>query len=164
MVILQIQRGPYNLRRGAVLFIPLARSTIYGNSSAQFRGSLIWNKWSNLVKFSMSISEFKNIIQKIGNIAVGVWYVEGSTVWPNFHVRLVLLCVPLDHIDTSYLTLYCSQLTGCYMISKGTENVEHLRYWLVWCVTFCVTLFATSLFALCEYFVVFVSWFLLVIS
>ena len=164
MVILQIQRGPYNLRRGAVLYIPLARSTIYDTSSDHFRGSLVWNKLPNLVKFSMSKTEFKNIIQKIRNIDCGVWYVEGSTAWPNFHVRLVLLCVPFDHTDISYLTLYCSQLTGCYMICKVTENVEHLRYWLVWCVTFCVTLFATFLFTLCEYFVIFVSWFLLVIS
>ena len=36
-----------------------------------FCGSLIWNKLSNLVKPSRLISEFKNIIKKIGNIDYG---------------------------------------------------------------------------------------------
>ena len=62
---------PYNVRRGPVLFIPPAKSTIYGTNSAHFRGSLIWNKLPNLVKSSRSISEFKNIIKKIGNIDCG---------------------------------------------------------------------------------------------
>ena len=62
---------PYNVRRGPVLFIPPARSTIYGTNSAHFRGSLIWNKLPNLVKSSRSISEFKNVIKKIGNIDCG---------------------------------------------------------------------------------------------
>ena len=45
VVMLQIQRGSiYNLRRGPVLFIPSARSIIYGTDSVHFRGSLIWNK------------------------------------------------------------------------------------------------------------------------
>ena len=59
---------PYNLRRGPVLFIPPARSTIYGTNFVHFRGSLIWNRLPNLVKSSRSISEFKNDIKKIGNI------------------------------------------------------------------------------------------------
>ena len=59
---------PYNLRRGSVLFIPLARSIIYGTKSVHFPGSLIWNKLPNLVKYSRSISELKNAIKKIGNI------------------------------------------------------------------------------------------------
>ena len=62
---------PYNLRRGPVLFIPPARSTIYGTNSVHFRGSLIWNRLPNLVKSSRSISEFKNVIKKIGNIDCG---------------------------------------------------------------------------------------------
>ena len=55
-----------------MLFIPSARSTIYGTNSVDFLGNLIWNKLPNLVKFSISISEFKNIIKKIGNIDFSV--------------------------------------------------------------------------------------------
>ena len=62
---------PNNLRRGPVLFISPARSTIYGAISLHFRGSLIWKKLPNLVKSSRSISEFKNIIKKIGNTDCG---------------------------------------------------------------------------------------------
>ena len=47
---------PYNLRRGPVLFIPPAKSTIYGTNSLHFLGSLIWNKLPNLVKSIKSIS------------------------------------------------------------------------------------------------------------
>ena len=50
-------KGPYNLRRGPVLFIPHARSTTYGTNSVHFLWSLIWNKLPNLVKSSRSISE-----------------------------------------------------------------------------------------------------------
>ena len=59
---------PYHLRRGSVLFIPPARSKMYGTSSVHFRGSLIWNNLPNLVKCSRPISEFKSVIKKIGNI------------------------------------------------------------------------------------------------
>ena len=59
---------PYNLRRGPVLFIPPAKSTTYGTDSVHFLGCLIWNKLPNLVKSSRSMSEFKNVIRKIGNI------------------------------------------------------------------------------------------------
>ena len=61
----------YNLRWGPLLFIPLARSTIYGTNPVHFCGSLTWNKLPNLIKSSRSISEFKNIIKKIGNIGCG---------------------------------------------------------------------------------------------
>ena len=60
-----------NLRRGPVLFIPPARSTIYGTNSVHFLGSLIWNELPNLIKSRRSISEsrrsiseFKNVIKK----------------------------------------------------------------------------------------------------
>ena len=62
---------PYSLKRGPVIFIPPARSTIYGTNSVHFQGSLIWNKLPNSVKTSRSISEFKNIIKKIGIIDCG---------------------------------------------------------------------------------------------
>ena len=54
----------YNRRRGPVLFIIPAGS--YGTDSVDFCGFLICNKLLNLVKCSRSISEFKNIIKKIG--------------------------------------------------------------------------------------------------
>ena len=65
------RKVPYDLRQGPVLFIPPTRSTIYGTNSAHFLGPLTWNRLSNLVKSSRSISEFKNIIKKIGNIDCG---------------------------------------------------------------------------------------------
>ena len=65
------RKVPYNLRRGPVLLIPPARSTIYGTNPVHFLGSLIWNGLPNLVKSIRSISEFKKVIQKIGNIDCG---------------------------------------------------------------------------------------------
>ena len=65
------RKVPYNLRRDPLLFIPPARSTIYGTNSAHFLGSLIWNRLPNLVKSSRSISEFKNVIKKVRNIDCG---------------------------------------------------------------------------------------------
>ena len=67
VVILQIQKGSIKLY-GPVLFIPPARSTIYGTNSVHFLGSLVWNGLTNLVKSSRSIFEFKNVIKKLGNI------------------------------------------------------------------------------------------------
>ena len=55
-------------------------------------------------------------------LTVGVCYVEG------FYLSLVLICVLSDHVDTSRMTLYCSQLTGCYEICKSAENGEHFGY------------------------------------
>ena len=74
------RKVPYNLRRGPALFISPARSTIYGTNSVKFSMSLIWNGLLNLVKSSRSISEFKNVIKKLGNIDCGCMYVEGSTL------------------------------------------------------------------------------------
>ena len=62
---------PNNLRRGPVLFSPPARSTIDGTNSVHFRGSLNWNKLPNLIKSSRSLSEFTNMIKKIGNMDCG---------------------------------------------------------------------------------------------
>ena len=36
-----------------------------------FLGSLIWNRLPNLVKSGRSVSEFKNVIKKIGNLDCG---------------------------------------------------------------------------------------------
>ena len=120
------REAPYNLKRGPVLFILPARSAMNGTNSVHFLGSLIWRKLTNLVKSSRSISEFKNVIKKIGNIDCGCMIC--NTLWANFDVVLVL-CILYEHAVTSHLTLYSIQLTGCYMICKNAENVEYLGYW-----------------------------------
>ena len=74
------RKVPYNLRWGPILFIPPARSTIYGTNSVHFLGSLIWNRLPNLVKSSKSISEFKNVIKISEILTAGASYVEGSTL------------------------------------------------------------------------------------
>ena len=79
----------------------------------------------------------KILSRKLEIFTVCIWYVEGSTIWANFHVSLVLLCILSDHADISNLTLYCSQLTVCYVICKNAENVEHLGYWLRVCHFLC---------------------------
>ena len=143
MVILQIQRGSITWDWGPVIFIPAARSTIYGTNSVHFPGSLIWNKLPNLFKSSRSISGFKNIIKKIGNIDYGCMTCKGSTFWANFHRNLVFLCVLSDHADASHLILYCSQLSGWYVICKNSNMWSILD--IDWgCATFSVTLCVTS--------------------
>ena len=154
---------PNNLRRGPVLFTPPARSTIDGTNSVHFRGSLNWNNyliWLNLAGHYLNLRIWS---RKSETWTVGVWYVEASTLAANFHVSLVLLCVLWDHVGISHLNLYCRQLTGCYMISKNAENVEHLVYWLRVCHFLCHFL-CHFFFSLCDYFVIFVSCFLLAIS
>ena len=98
-------------------FISPTNSTIYGNNYVHFRGSLISNKFTNLVKFSRSISEFENIIMKIGNIDCGCMISGRKHILTQFHARLVLLSFLLDHVDTIHLALY----------------VENLRYWPTVC-------------------------------
>ena len=92
--------------------------------------------------------------RKLEILTVGVWYVENITLWANFHLSLVFLCALLDHVDSSHLTSYCSQLTGSYIICKNAENVEHLEYCLRVCQFLC-----HFFFLLYEY-----SWFLLAIN
>ena len=76
-----------------------------------------------------------------------------STRWANFHSSLFLLCVHLDHADTSHLALNCSKLTGCYMICKNAENVEHLGYWLRMCHSLCHFI-SYILLLFCNFFVI----------
>ena len=61
----------YDLRQSPVLFIPPTESTIYDTNSVHFLGSLIQNGLPKLVKSGRSISGFKNVIKKIGNIDWG---------------------------------------------------------------------------------------------
>ena len=116
---------PYNMRRGAF------------HSTWKVYWSLIWNELPNLVNLTSHDLNLRILSIKSKILTVGVWYVEGSTFWVNFHVSLVLLCVLSDHVDTSHLTLYCSQLTGCCVTCKTAENVEHLGYWLRVCHLLC---------------------------
>ena len=118
---------PYNLRRGPVRFTPPRRSSIYSTNSVHFHGSLIWNKLPNLVKSTRSIPEFKNILKKIGNIDCGCMMSRKLHTLSQFP-RKSRSFVLLDHLDTSHLAVCCSQLTGCYMIFKNTDNVVHLVY------------------------------------
>lgn len=92
------------------------------------RGSLIWNELPNLVKFSRSISEFKTIIKKIGNIDWVCMISRREHTLSQFQHKYRSICLLLDHLDTSHLALYCNQLTGGYMICKNVENVENLGY------------------------------------
>ena len=62
---------PHNLRKGAMLFLPPARSTTHGTNSAHFRGTLIWNHLPNSIKSSKSIIDFKTNIKQLGNIDCG---------------------------------------------------------------------------------------------
>ena len=117
---------PYKLKLGAALSIPPARSTIYGTKSVHFCDSLIWNR----LNLAGQYLNLRILSRKWEILSVGVWDVEGSTLWANIHVSLVIYCVVLDHLDTSHLALYCSQLAGCYMTSKNCENVVHFGYWL----------------------------------
>ena len=126
---------PYNLRWGPIIFTPPARSSIYSFNSVHVRWFLIWNKLPNLVKSSRPI--LRILSRKSEILTVDVWYLKVSLLWVNFHISLVLLCVILDHLDTSHLTLYCNQLTSCYIICKNAKNVEHLGYWLRVCHFLC---------------------------
>ena len=84
---------------------------------------------------------------------------RGPLIWNKLPNLFNFLYFCLSHEDTNHLTLYCSQMTGCYMICKNAENVEHLGYWLGLCRFLC-----HCVCHLCEYFLIFVSWFLLAIS
>ena len=84
---------------------------------------------------------------------------RGPLIWNKLPNLFSFLYFCLSHEDTNHLTLYCSQMTGCYMICKNAENVEHLGYWLRLCRFLC-----HCVCHLCEYFLIFVSWFLLAIS
>ena len=54
---------PYNLRKGQVLSLPLARSTYYRTNSAHFWGSVIWNNLPSYRKSSRSVCAFENNIK-----------------------------------------------------------------------------------------------------
>ena len=151
----------YNLRQGLVFFIPPVRSTIYGTNSVHFLGSLIWNKLPNLVKSSRSISEFKNVINKIRNIDCGCMICRRQQTLSQF-----------PHNSCSSL---CS-LGSCS--HQSFDSLQHPIGWFLYdllecqecgvsCILTqggCITLCITSLFTLYKHFVIFVSWFLLAIS
>ena len=59
---------PYNLRKGPFLGLPKTHSFYYGTNAVHFRGCLIWNNLSAVVKSSGSLFEIKNKIKNIGDI------------------------------------------------------------------------------------------------
>ena len=58
---------PYNLRKGPILGLSKTHSFYYGTNAIHFRGSVIWNNLSVVVKSSHLLFEFK----KIGDIDCG---------------------------------------------------------------------------------------------
>ena len=106
------RKVPCNLRRGPVLFIPPARSTTYGTNSVYFIGSFIWNGLPNLVKSSRSISGFKNVIKKIGNIDCGC-----------------MIC-RRQHTLSQFPRNSCSSL--CSLGSGSHEALDSLQYPIGW--------------------------------
>ena len=57
----------YDLRTGYILQIPAAKSITFGIDSIKFRGSLLWNSISDLLKGASSAAIFKrNIINWSG--------------------------------------------------------------------------------------------------
>ena len=58
----------YNLRRGDLLFLPPAQSTLHGVNSLAFRGSLLWKNLPPQVKESQTLEEFKNRIKNLRSI------------------------------------------------------------------------------------------------
>ena len=51
-----VRELPYNLRKGHILNLPLARTTYYGTNSILFRARRVWN---NSIKQSKPLLEFK---------------------------------------------------------------------------------------------------------
>ena len=104
---------PYNLRWGSVLFIPSARSTIYGSNSFEFMvlvhflGPLFWNKLPNLIKSSSLISEFKIriLLRKPEILTVG------DGMFFSCHLRIS------DGIHTLY-----QEHTVKYTVQISTQN------------------------------------------
>ena len=59
---------PYNLRNGNICILLPTRSSQYGISSVQFRGSLLWNNLPRLVKESASGKDFKQKLNHVQQI------------------------------------------------------------------------------------------------
>ena len=58
----------YNIRKGPLLRLPVAKSTSYGINSVLFRACLLWNSLPQSIKYSESIVELKTEIKDLGNI------------------------------------------------------------------------------------------------
>ena len=61
----------YNLRKGPILGLPKTHSFYYGTNAVHFRGFLIWNRLTAVLKSSDSLFEFKNKIRNTGGIDCG---------------------------------------------------------------------------------------------
>ena len=55
---------PYNLRNKNLLKLPPTKSVKYGTNSIVFKGSILWNKLPNDIKFSKDKETFKKNIKK----------------------------------------------------------------------------------------------------
>ena len=54
-----VRELPYNLRKGHILNLPLARTTYYGTNSILFRACRVWNNLPRSIKQSQPLLEFK---------------------------------------------------------------------------------------------------------
>ena len=66
--IFQMKDQSYNLRNNNNLQLPPSKSTTFGTNSLVFKGSLIWNMLSPLIKNSSTLNEFKNKIKTSGAV------------------------------------------------------------------------------------------------
>ena len=59
-----VRELPYNLRKGHILNLPLARTTYYGTNSILFRACQVWNNLPLSIKQRHSLLEFETNIKK----------------------------------------------------------------------------------------------------
>ena len=58
----------YNIRKGPLLRLPVAKSTSYSINEVLFRACLLWNSFPQSFKYSESIAELKTKMKDLGNI------------------------------------------------------------------------------------------------
>ena len=61
----------YDLRKGALLFLPPVMSAIHGRNYAHFRGTLTWNQLPSSIKSIKRIIDFKTNLNQLRNIECG---------------------------------------------------------------------------------------------
>ena len=58
----------YNIRKGPLLRLPVAKSTSYGINSVLFRACLLWNSLLQSIEYSESIIKLKTKMKNLGNV------------------------------------------------------------------------------------------------
>ena len=53
----------YNLRTNNLLQLPKTNTLVYGNNSLSFRGSILWNTLSDIIKIAQNTKQFKVMIK-----------------------------------------------------------------------------------------------------